>query len=71
MSDHRVAFDDLGGVGYVSTIRQGPGWYETAGRIGPEYDIDVQRTSSTYAEAIGAHYSLVHEHKQLTKERDK
>jgi hypothetical protein len=71
VSDHRVAFDDLGGVGYVSTIRQAPGWYETAGRIGPEYDIDVQRTSSTYAEAIGAHYALVAEHNRRLKDRDK
>jgi hypothetical protein len=68
--DRRVAYDDLGGVGYVSTIRQSDGTFETAARIGPKYDIDAVRYTTTYGEAIAAHFGLVLEHRELMqKER--
>ena len=67
--DRRVAFDDLGGVGYVSTIRVTQNVFETAGRIGPAYDVDVIRRTTTYPDALAAHYGLVHEHRELMNQR--
>jgi hypothetical protein len=70
--ERRVAFDELEGVGFVSTIFLGldhsffkgpPLLFETMARIGDRWAEEVMRRYSTYDEALAGHNELVAEHR--------
>lgn len=70
-SNWQLAWTDLGGVGYVSTIFLGqdtqqvpfaPLVFETMARIGIDFSEDVLRHYSTWDGAMAGHAELVAEH---------
>jgi hypothetical protein len=70
--ERRVAFDELEGVGFVSTVFLGldhsffegpPLLFETMARIGPRWAEEVMRRYSTYDEALAGHNELLAEHR--------
>jgi hypothetical protein len=72
IENRRVAFDELGGVGYVSTICLGldhsfgagpPILFETMARIGTHWAEEVMRRYSTYEQALAGHAELLAEHR--------
>ncbi|MFL9934241.1 hypothetical protein P0D88_34840 [Paraburkholderia sp. RL18-103-BIB-C] len=70
--NRRVAYDELDGRGYVSTICLGvdhnfcdgpPMLFETMARMGAHLAEDVMRRYSTYDEAAAGHAELLAEHR--------
>ena len=70
--NRRVAWDELEGVGYVSTVFLGmdhafgngpPQLFETMARIGDHWAEEVMRRYSTYEDALAGHNELVAEHR--------
>jgi hypothetical protein len=72
IENRRIAFDELEGVGFVSTIFLGmdhsffegpPLLFETMARIGDRWAEEVMRRYSTYDEALAGHNELLAEHR--------
>lgn len=80
LDNRRVAYDELGGRGYVSTVCLGldhsfgygpPQIFETMARIGTYYAEDVMRRYATYDEALAGHAELLAEHRAAMAAVDK
>lgn len=80
LDNRRVAYDELDGRGYVSTICLGldhafgfgpPQIFETMARIGNNWADDVMRRYSTYDEALAGHAELLAEHRAAMAAVDK